>query len=64
MKCPTCGKALSEPGGPYEPFCSKRCQLLDLAKWLGEEYRIPGPSAAELLDDEVPPPEDEDRPGH
>jgi uncharacterized protein len=25
------------------PFCSDRCRLVDLAKWLGEEYRIPGP---------------------
>jgi uncharacterized protein len=25
------------------PFCSDRCRLVDLGKWLGEEYRIPGP---------------------
>ena len=25
------------------PFCSDRCRLVDLAKWLGEEYRVPGP---------------------
>jgi hypothetical protein len=24
------------------PFCSDRCRLLDLGKWLGGEYRVPG----------------------
>ena len=23
------------------PFCSPRCRLVDLGRWLGEEYRIP-----------------------
>ena len=25
----------------HRPFCSDRCRLLDLGKWLGEEYRVP-----------------------
>jgi endogenous inhibitor of DNA gyrase (YacG/DUF329 family) len=29
------------------PFCSDRCRLLDLGKWLGEQYRIPGPRAGD-----------------
>jgi len=29
------------------PFCSDRCRLLDLGKWLGEDYRIPGPRAGD-----------------
>lgn len=29
------------------PFCSDRCRLIDLGKWLGEEYRIPGPRAGD-----------------
>ena len=37
-KCPMCGKAAA---GAYKPFCSKRCADLDLARWLGEGYRIP-----------------------
>ena len=24
------------------PFCSERCQLFDLSRWLNEDYRIPG----------------------
>jgi hypothetical protein len=28
---------------PPGPFCSERCKLVDLGKWLGEEYRISEP---------------------
>jgi endogenous inhibitor of DNA gyrase (YacG/DUF329 family) len=27
------------------PFCSERCRLIDLGKWLGEDYRVPDPDA-------------------
>jgi uncharacterized protein len=27
------------------PFCSERCRLIDLGKWLGEEYRVPAEPA-------------------
>jgi len=50
--CPICGK----PEAPrYRPFCSKRCGQLDLGRWLGERYRVPGPEApaAEDGDGEV-----------
>ncbi|MEK6538379.1 MAG: DNA gyrase inhibitor YacG, partial [Nitrospirota bacterium] len=26
----------------YRPFCSERCKLIDLGRWAGEKYRIPG----------------------
>jgi uncharacterized protein len=26
---------------PWRPFCSERCKLADLGRWLGEEYRVP-----------------------
>jgi endogenous inhibitor of DNA gyrase (YacG/DUF329 family) len=40
--CPVCSK----PEAPeYAPFCSRGCKDRDLLKWLGEGYRIPGPSA-------------------
>jgi endogenous inhibitor of DNA gyrase (YacG/DUF329 family) len=43
-RCPTCKKSV--PVDPAErpkdyPFCSERCRLLDLHKWLTGEYRIP-----------------------
>lgn len=25
---------------PFRPFCSKRCQLIDLGEWAAEEKRI------------------------
>ena len=42
LKCPTCRKPVaSRAANRAFPFCSDRCRLLDLGKWLGEEYRIP-----------------------
>lgn len=42
-KCPTCGKDVApRSANRAYPFCSARCRLLDLGKWLGEEYRVPG----------------------
>jgi len=40
-KCPTCGQAARAQGNQAFPFCTARCQLIDLGRWLGEEYRIP-----------------------
>jgi endogenous inhibitor of DNA gyrase (YacG/DUF329 family) len=40
--CPICHKARgARPENKAWPFCSERCRLADLGKWLGEEYRIP-----------------------
>jgi hypothetical protein len=37
--CPICGK----PGVPdHAPFCSSRCKQIDLGRWLGEVYMVPG----------------------
>ena len=51
MQCPICKKPVDEPGrgqqgpeaGPrsYFPFCSERCKLIDLGRWLGGKYQIP-----------------------
>ena len=32
---------------PFHPFCSERCRLIDLGKWLEGSYRIPGRPAAD-----------------
>ena len=42
MKCPTCGKKVDWKDNPNRPFCSERCKLVDLGKWVNEEYRVPG----------------------
>lgn len=42
-ECPTCGKKLtcsSPDEATFRPFCSRRCKLVDLGKWLSEEYRV------------------------
>jgi len=26
------------------PFCSERCRMADLGRWLGGEYRVAGPA--------------------
>ena len=42
MKCPTCGKPVEWKDNPVRPFCSERCQLVDLGRWVEGEYRVPG----------------------
>ncbi len=41
--CPICGKPTAFDQPPVGPFCSQRCKLVDLGKWLGEDYRITEP---------------------
>jgi hypothetical protein len=42
MQCPICRKAAPREDNPAWPFCSERCRLIDLGKWLDEDYRVPG----------------------
>jgi endogenous inhibitor of DNA gyrase (YacG/DUF329 family) len=42
MKCPTCGKPAEWKDNPFRPFCSERCQLVDLGRWVEGEYRVAG----------------------
>jgi uncharacterized protein len=48
--CVYCRRRPIDPA--WRPFCSERCKLADLGRWLGEEYRVP--------DDRVEPPGDPD----
>jgi endogenous inhibitor of DNA gyrase (YacG/DUF329 family) len=44
-RCPTCRKPVEvEPTRrPKDfPFCSERCRLVDLHKWLTGAYAVPG----------------------
>jgi len=44
---PTCVYCRRQPADPaWHPFCSERCKMADLGRWLGGEYRVPGPPAA------------------
>ncbi|MGE0767803.1 MAG: DNA gyrase inhibitor YacG [Hyphomicrobiaceae bacterium] len=50
-RCSQCGKPASER---YRPFCSKRCADIDLGRWLGEGYVIPGGDDTDEDGDGVP----------
>src|SRR5437764_7868253 len=39
--CPNCKKEGEWLAGPHTPFCSRRCKLIDLSRWFGEEYLLP-----------------------
>jgi uncharacterized protein len=50
---PVCVFCRHHPVDPrWRPFCSERCRLLDLARWVGGEYRIPVEPAEEPVDDQ------------
>jgi hypothetical protein len=40
LRCVLCGRRPVDPA--WHPFCSERCKLQDLARWLDGSYRIPG----------------------
>jgi uncharacterized protein len=40
--CPICKAPTAER---WRPFCSSRCADVDLARWLGGQYAIPGGDA-------------------
>ncbi|MEM6315807.1 MAG: DNA gyrase inhibitor YacG [Planctomycetota bacterium] len=40
MDCPICNKPV-DPTIDTAPFCSKRCRLIDLNRWLDGKYQVP-----------------------
>ena len=66
MKCPICKKAVAEAGADRPktyPFCSDRCKLIDLGRWLDGKYQIPVHPAGGGGDEENQPvPGDNDLP--
>ena len=48
-RCPTCKQdVLPRAENKSFPFCSNRCRLVDLGKWLNEEYVLSRPLDPEL----------------
>lgn len=41
MRCPLCRRETTWEENPWRPFCSERCQLIDLGRWASDEYSIP-----------------------
>jgi uncharacterized protein len=46
MKCPICGKKIIWQENPFRPFCSERCKIIDLGKWVSGEYSLRGEDVA------------------
>ncbi len=43
VRCPICDQLMegqSTREWPDFPFCSARCRLIDLGRWLGGQYRL------------------------
>ncbi len=58
LRCPTCRKPVARDDNPFRPFCSERCQVVDLGNWASDRYRVPGEPIAEDDDsDNDPSPE-------
>jgi uncharacterized protein len=54
IRCPICDKPMDGQGPkewPAWPFCSERCRVIDLGRWLGGSYRIESPARVEDLED-------------
>jgi len=49
--CPICHRRVFWEDNPYRPFCSRRCQMIDLGAWVTERYRLPGEEIAPAEDD-------------
>jgi uncharacterized protein len=49
--CPICGK---KAAAAHRPFCSARCRMIDLGRWLGGDYRIADAAPPEDGADEPP----------
>ncbi|MEM9101154.1 MAG: DNA gyrase inhibitor YacG [Pseudomonadota bacterium] len=43
VPCPICQRQVQwNDKFPFRPFCSERCQLIDIGAWSSESYRIDG----------------------
>ena len=62
MRCAYCRREISQENNPFFPFCSERCRLIDLDKWLSGDYVVPGRDREQQPEDdhaeEVGDPED------
>ncbi len=50
IRCPRCGAKTSFRKNPNKPFCSERCKLIDLGRWMSEGYALSSESEDEEED--------------
>lgn len=56
--CPICGKTIRvarREEAQFRPFCSHRCKMVDLGRWLDGTYRISEPLTDQALMEEIAP---------
>jgi uncharacterized protein len=41
VRCSVCEKEFEKSKSTALPFCSDRCRLIDLGRWLSEDYGMP-----------------------
>lgn len=41
VKCPQCETQFSYYESEFRPFCTERCQQIDLGHWFKETYTVP-----------------------
>jgi uncharacterized protein len=54
VRCPICQRPMagqSTAEWPDFPFCSHKCRVIDLGRWLGEQYRIAADDSEEVPTD-------------
>ena len=68
LRCPVCSAEVEKPTSSapatppkksYFPFCSDRCRMVDLGRWLTGQYVIPGEPVQE---EQLPPPPIDEQP--
>jgi endogenous inhibitor of DNA gyrase (YacG/DUF329 family) len=53
LNCITCGRPFLLDETDWPPFCSQRCKMIDLGRWLEEEIEMPhegGPKPGDIVD--------------
>lgn len=57
IKCPQCSREFNYYSKATRPFCSERCQMIDMGHWFEETYKVAGAvqldEKDELSDEEI-----------
>jgi endogenous inhibitor of DNA gyrase (YacG/DUF329 family) len=54
MRSALCALCRRQPVNPaWRPFCSERCKLQDLARWVDGSYKVPGEPAGNPEEEET-----------
>jgi endogenous inhibitor of DNA gyrase (YacG/DUF329 family) len=56
LVCSSCGETFDFTKTKSPPFCSERCRMIDLGRWLDEEIKVPhegGPTKGEAVEESL-----------